>query len=92
MSYYGHEPEGPEVDPSEVLDVLFGRSDEDSLGRTYYDLMNDTEMSDYFDHLAFHHETEKKFFRVIGENWSKFPEDVREVFEKLAIKAAKVEK
>lgn len=82
------EHDEPEVDPQEVLDVLFGLADKDSVGRDFSDLMNDTAIGTYHEELAFHHHAEKAFFHVMGANWHRFPKEVREVFERLAAKAA----
>lgn len=84
------DPPEPEETASmeRVLDVMFGRAQKDELGRDFDALMNDTAMTDIYDHLAFRDRAEKELWRFIGENWERIPKALKYAIEEQAIKAA----
>ena len=86
---YPPEYDKPETTKSEVLDVVFGRKVRDGLGRDFDNLMSDTAMMLYAEHLADHGDAERDLMAFIGRNWRDAPANVRAIFDDLAESAAK---
>ena len=86
-----HPPEYDErvATKSEVLDVVFGRSRADGLGRDYDALIGDTAMMMYAEHIADNIDAERDLLVFLGQRWAEVPASVKAVFEELAEAAAK---
>lgn len=79
----------PEATTQEVLDVVFGRSLRDGLGRDFNDLIGDTPMQLWAERLAYNTEAERDLMSFLGQHWSDVPASVRAELEGLAESAAK---
>ena len=83
------EPEyRPATSGAEVLDVILGRTNSDSLGRFYDNLMTDTSMAVLFERLADDYYTERALMDFLGRNWDQVPDSVKAIFQELADAAA----
>lgn len=85
---YPPEYDEPETTKSEVLDVIYGRSLRDGLGRDWDDLMGDTSMQAWASQIADDMDAEQELMALIGRHSHESPR-VRAILEELAESAAK---
>src|SRR5690606_41244423 len=67
----------PEATKQEVLDVVFGRSLRDGLGRDFDDLIGDTPMQLWAERLAYNTEAERDLMAFRGRHRRDVPASVR---------------
>lgn len=79
----------PEATRQEVLDVVFGRSHRDGLGRDFDDLMSDTPMMLWTERISLNPDAERDLFSFLLARWGELPASVMAEIDELAQLAAK---
>lgn len=82
----------PEVTPEEVLEVAFGLRQKDSVGRDRDDLLFDSPLALFFEHLGDDPDAMLDFYEFLGQHRSTLPASVKQILDARADAAARQEK